>query len=315
MLGGTGWLGSEIAREAVAQGAEVVCLARGESGPAPDGAQLVRADRRAAGAYDQLMGPWDDVIELSYDPDLVISALEALGDKTEHWTLISSVSVYAHNNEPYADETATLVEPRDLTEYPDAKVAAELASAARNGDRLLIARPGLIVGPGDPTDRFGYWPARLHRGGRVLTPSFANRLVQVIDVADLAQWVVQAGTDHLTATVNAVGTIHTMEHFFAATGAVTHFQGEFVIASDETLRTHNVGYWAGPRSLPLWLPEEDIAFAQRNGSAYLASGGSSRPIRETISRVLIDEIERGGDRPRRSGLSTDEEAAVLNELS
>ena len=311
VLGGTGWLGREIARVAVAGGAEVVCLARGESGEVPDGAELVQADRLSPGAYDKVAGEWDEVVELAYEPELVTSALDALAVHASHWTLVSSVSVYAHNDEPYADETAALVEPRDLSEYADAKVAAEQISARRIGNRLLIARPGLIVGPGDPSDRFGYWPGRLRQGGRILVPAVEGRYVQVIDVADLATWIVSAGRAGLTGAVNAVGTVYTMEEFFGAACAATGFQDELVSLADDVLLAQDVHYWAGPRSLPLWLPMSDSAFAQRDGSVFLSSGGSLRSLNETLIRALEDEIERDLGRARRSGLTAAEESAIL----
>src|SRR5699024_3993027 len=133
VLGGTGWLGGEIAWAALAGGAEVTCLARGVSGDVPAGVRLVRADRAAPGAYDDLGGDWDDVIEVGSEPDLVASALTALADRARHWTYVSTVSVYRDHDEVGADETAALVEPADMSEYPDAKVAAERASAAAVG--------------------------------------------------------------------------------------------------------------------------------------------------------------------------------------
>ena len=134
-----------------------MCLARGSAGSAPPGVRLVRADRTQPSAYDEVTGPWDEVIELSYAPELVTGALRALSHDAAHWTLVSSVSVYARNDEPDADESADLVDPRDLSQYANAKVAAERATVDAIGDRLFIARQGLIVGPGDPSDRFGYW--------------------------------------------------------------------------------------------------------------------------------------------------------------
>ena len=311
VLGGTGWLGREIARRARDSGAEVVCLARGESGSAPDGARLVRADRSRAGAYDGLGGEWDEVVELASEPQLVESALDALAAHAAHWTLVSTVSVYADNSTPGADETAQLVEPQNLAEYPDAKVVAERASAAKLGDRLLIARPGLIAGAGDPSDRLGYWPARLHRGGSVLAPTMSQRFVQFIDVEDLADWIVRAGEAGLTGEFNAVGEAHTMDDFFRAARSVAGFDGELIAVDDDELLDLDVHYWAGPRSLPLWLPLEAASFAQRDGSAFAAAGGRSRPLADTLTRVLTDEISRGIDRPRRSGLTSREEQVVL----
>lgn len=314
VLGGTGWLGREVARAALADGAEVVCLARGESGDVPPGATLVRADRTTPGAYDALAGDWDEVVELASEPGLVVPALAALAPRAAHWTLVSTVSVYRRDDEPGADETADLVEPRDLTAYPDAKVAAERAAADHLGDRLLVARPGLIVGPGDPTDRFGYWPARLHRGGPALVPDAAERYVQAIDVADLAQWLVRAGGAGATGRVNAVGHPHRMDAFLATVRAATGYDDDLVPADDAWLLGHGVRYWAGPRSLPLWLPADVTGFARRDNGAYLAAGGAVRPIEDTIARTLADEVARGADRPRRSGLEPDDEAALLADL-
>ena len=314
VLGGTAWLGREIVNAALSDGADVVCLARGESGDVPDGARLVRADRTQPGAYDALDGDWDEVIELAYQPSLVEPALDALADRARHWTLISSVSVYLHNDTPGADETAETVEPVDLNTYADAKVAAERSASAHLADRLLIARPGLIVGPGDATDRFGYWPARLHRGGRVLTPVAAGRFAQVIDVADLAAWTVAAGGLGSTGIVNAVGASRPFGALLAEIGEVAGFNGELVAADDADLIALGVQHWAGPTSLPLWLPAAEAAFAQRDNSAYLASGGILRPLRETIAGVLSDEVSRGIERPRRSGLVPQIEAALLDQL-
>ena len=258
VLGGTGWLGRAIVQDLLEAGTDVTCLARGESGDVPAGARLVRVDRRAADAYDRVRGDWDEVIELSYTPDLVEPALDTLADTAAHWTLVSTVSVYARNDEPDADESAALVEPADPTEYADAKVRAERSSAARLGPRLLIGRPGLIVGTGDPSDRFGYWPARFSRGGPALAPMTEGRFVQVIDVADLAAWIGDAGRVGHTGTVNAVGEALPMSDFFRRVSEVTGFGDGLVEVEDETLLGHDVRFWAGPRSLPLWLDRKSV---------------------------------------------------------
>lgn len=311
VLGGTAWLGSEIARTAISDGTDVVCLARGLSGTAPEGVRFLQADRTMPGAYDEVDGEWDEVIELAHEPELVKSALDALAERARHWTLVSTVSVYRRNDEPRADESAELVEPDNLTDYADAKVAAERVTSARLGNKLLVVRPGLIVGPGDPSERFGYWPARLHRGGRVLAPTTAGRFMQVIDIADLATWIVRAGRTGVTGIVNAVGESHALDVFLAEASAIAGFSGEFVTVDDAWLLEHDVHYWAGPRSLPLWLPVSDAAFAQRSNEAYLAAGGSIRPLKETIARVLEDELAHMTKSPRRSGLNPEEEADLL----
>ncbi|MBH0130874.1 NAD-dependent epimerase/dehydratase family protein [Salinibacterium sp. NK8237] len=311
ILGGTGWLGRAIAQAAMQGGADVTCLARGESGSAVEGAHLIRADRTQPGAYDELTGDWDAVIEVSRDPGQVESALQALSSRAEHWTFVSTVSVYERNDVPGADESTETVDPVDMDDYAQAKVSAERASARHRGEGLLVARPGLIVGPGDPTDRFGYWPARLHRGGRVLAPTFADRSVQVIDVDDLAAWIVQAGLARTAGVINAVGNALPFEEFLELTADVAAFAGSFEQRDDAWLAEHDIRYWAGPRSLPLWIPAIDAGFAQRNNARYRASGGKLRPLRETITRTLDDELSRGRDRPRASGLGADEEARAL----
>lgn len=308
VLGGTGWLGRQVARALLDAGDAVTCLARGGSGTVPAGARLVRADRREPGAYDHVRGHWDVVVDLSSDPAFVASALDALADDAAHWTFVSTVSVYAEDDQPDADESAALIEPADLSQYADAKVAAEQASAARLGDRLLVVRPGLIVGPGDPSDRFGYWPARFDRPGPVLVPTTTDRFVQVIDVRDLADWIART---RAAGTVNAVGDPLPLADLFRNVTGATGFDGDMVTLEDDVLLDHGVQYWAGARSLPLWLPHAASGFARRANRAFRELGGTTRPLASTVEDVLSDERARGVTRARRSGLSSHDEAAVL----
>ncbi|MCY7289365.1 MAG: NAD-dependent epimerase/dehydratase family protein [Cryobacterium sp.] len=318
ILGGTAWLGREIAEQLAVQGQEVTCLARGLSGAVPSGVIFVRSDRRLPGAYDLVAGEaWDEIIELSYDAELVAGALEAMAGSTAHWTLVSSVSVYASNAELGADEDALLVEPSNLDDYAHAKVAAERSTAAAVGDRLLIARPGLIVGPGDLSDRFSYWVSTLAVAPEeaVLVPNVENRYVQFIDVRDLAGWLISAGQRGLTGVYNAVGSEHELAMVLLAAARVAGHTGELVSAEDDWLTAHSVNYWAGPRSLPLWLPRSDAAFARRSRSRFLAAGGTERNLQQTLEDVLADERARGLDRERRSGLTQDEQRLLLAEIS
>ncbi|MGO4105698.1 NAD-dependent epimerase/dehydratase family protein [Leifsonia sp. YAF41] len=318
ILGGTAWLGRAIAEQLVVEGEDVTCLARGESGAAPSGVMFVRSDRRAPGAYDSVTGDdWDEIIELASEPDLVTGALDALADNAKHWTLVSSVSVYASNTESGADEDAALVEPTDLTNYAHAKVAAERATSAALGDRLLIARPGLIAGPGDTSDRFSYWVSRLALASQepVLVPEVHDRAVQFIDIRDLTDWLIAAGRRGLTGIYNAVGSERELAMLLRDAAQIAGHTGELISAEDDWLTAHNVNYWAGPRSLPLWLPRRDFAFAQRSRSRFLAAGGTERNLKQTLADVLADERTRGLDRGRRSGLTRDEEIILLGEIS
>jgi nucleoside-diphosphate-sugar epimerase len=311
ILGGTAWLGRAIAKAALAHDSEVTCLARGESGFVPRGARLLRADRSTPGAYDDVDGEWDDVVELSWDPGFVASGLDALAGRAAHWTLVSSVSVYARADVPFADEMAELVDPVDLTRYADAKVHAERLTSARRAERALLVRAGLIVGPGDPTDRFGYWPARFARGGRVLVPTSTGRHVQGIDVDDLAAWIERAGRAGVTGPVNAVGEEHLLADVLTAARDAADTETESVTLDDDTLEARGVQYWSGPRSLPLWLPAGEAGFARRSDAAFLAAGGVRRSLAETMRRTLDDERARGIDRPRHAGLTAAEEREVL----
>lgn len=318
VLGGTAWLGREITERLLAGGDNVTCFARGESGRPPAEANFVQAQRTAAGAYTAVASQqWDEVIELAYEPALVTGALEALAAKAKHWTLISSVSVYASNSEPNADENADLLDPVDLEDYGQAKVAAEQASREALSDRLLIVRPGLIAGPGDGSDRFSYWVSRFALAGNdpVLTPVTDNRAVQVIDVQDLARWIVRAGQEGVTGVINATGDQHPLAEVLALAADIAGFNGRMVSADDDWLRKNDVRYWAGPRSLPLWLPEADVPFAQRDNSAFHAAGGDLSDLRQTLQRILDAEKSGGLNRMRRSGLSRDEELQLLDQLS
>ncbi|GAA2969894.1 NAD-dependent epimerase/dehydratase family protein [Glutamicibacter bergerei] len=318
ILGGTAWLGRELAEQLVAKGKDVTVLARGVSGTAPQGATFVASDRRLPGAYDQVKNvDWDEVIELSYARDLVEGALEALSNRTKHWTLVSSVSVYEGNDEPGASEDAKLVAPTDLDDYAHAKVVAEQITQLAVGDRLLIARPGLIAGPGDTSDRFSYWVSRfaLAANGNVLVPQTEGRYVQFIDVRDLAAWVLDAGFRGLTGTYNVVGSERNFSDVLLSAAKVAGYTGEFIAADDVWLKEQDVNYWAGPHSLPLWLPLDDAAFAQRSGERFKAAGGSERSLEQTLEDVLTDERARGLDRVRRSGLSRTEELVLLQKIS
>lgn len=315
ILGGTGWLSSRIAERWLQRGAVVTCLARGGR-EAPAGARLVVADRGEEGAYGEVgRADWDEIVDVSSHPGHVGDAVAALGGRARHWTYISSFSAYADNDRIGADESAPLAEPAtggDPSDYSRAKSAAE-AGVRSLGDRAAVARPGLIVGPGDPTDRFGYWPARfaLAAAEPVLVPQGEGLSAQVIDVDDLADFVVEAAARRWHGAVNTIGPSMPLRDMLAAARAVSGHTGAVVEAPADWLTGHGVAHWAGPRSLPLWLPAEMPGFAARSGAAYLEAGGRVRRLEDTLERVLADERERGLDRPRRAGLTRAEERELL----
>lgn len=318
VLGGTAWLGREIIRALLADGASVTALARGLSGPPPEGCTFVPADRSLPDAYAAVQdGPWDEVIELAYEATLVSGALAALGPAAAHWTLISSVSVYANDSTPGADESAALVESVGAEDYAGAKAAAERMSSETVGDRLLIVRSGLLAGPGDRSDRFGYWPSRfaLAGAGPVLVPEPDRLWVQVLEAADLASWLAAAGAGGLTGVLNATGDSHSLRDVLMLAAETAGFRGEIISAPESWLRDRDVRYWAGPRSLPLWLPAGDAGFAQRSNAAFRAAGAGISRLDATMGRVLADERQRGLSRQRASGLSRPEELELLGLLA
>lgn len=293
-----------------------MCLARGGR-PSPEGASLVLADRDDPAAYDAVSGrDWDHVIDISSDAAHVTAAVAALGDRATRWTYVSSVSVYTDDVTTGADETAPVHQPAspdDAYDYGAQKVAAEDAVRAL-GDDALIVRPGLIVGEGDPTDRFGYWAAAFLRAENapVLSPRAEGRSAQVIDVDDLAEFV---ATTSATGVINAVGDRHPLTDVLDAIRRAAGHTGETPVADDDWLTANGVEHWAGERSLPLWLPADMPGFMSRSNARYREAAGALRPLDRTIAAVVADERERGVDRERRAGLTRADERELLRLLA
>lgn len=306
VLGGSRFLSRETATQAVARGWDVSCACRGLSGPVPDGARHLPWDRGEDVPAEVSEHGWDAVVDVTRLPSQARSAVAATAGA--HWVFVSTISVYADSSSPATEPLAeAITDDVDLAVDPDAyggmKVACEQAIAA-TASSSVVARPGLIVGPGDPTGRFAYWPQRLARGGEVLAPGRPQDVVQVIDVRDLATWLLDLAASRTTGTFDAVGQPMPFGDLLAQVAAgVGNDEPSLTWVETAYLQEQGVEPWSGEGSLPLWLPrpEHDGMLAHDPGPA-VAAGLRLRPVAETAPGCLDSPVV---------ALSPEREAEVL----
>jgi nucleoside-diphosphate-sugar epimerase len=314
ILGGTQFLGRAIAAHACAMGHDVTCAARGVTGAVAPGARHIRVDRDEPDGLAPLTGEaFDAVVDVSRHPGRVRRAVAALKPRVAHWTFVSTASVYADNATPgqRADTaplrvpTAAEIERSTEETYGAAKVACEQAVGAG----AFICRAGLIVGPEDPTGRFTYWPTRLARGGEVLVAGTPEDAVQLVDVRDLAQWIVHAAQTGLTGCFDGIGPSFTRGQFLKECAEAVGASCTFTWVDRAFLESQNIRRWSGPRSLPLWLPLPEYAgFNTRDTSPARAAGLTVRPLSQTARDTLSWARSADG---LVTGLTADEERAAL----
>lgn len=316
MLGGSVFLSKAVAAEAVARGHDVTCANRGTSGRIPDGATPARWDREHPVPDGLAETAYDAVVDVARRPSQVRAAVAAWPGA--HWVFVSTVNVYPDPHEPLGTPATTpLREPLhddvDPTSSPEAygrmKVACEQAVRARARSATIV-RPGLIVGPGDPTGRFGYWPARLAEGGEALAGGDPSDRLQIIDVRDLAAWIVSLAEQRTTGDYDGVGEVVPAGELLAEVAAGVGSTATLTWVPQEVLAEQGVEPWMGPDALPLWLPRPEYdGMAAHDPAPSIAAGLRLRPVAETARDTLA--WLRATPDAATTGMSREKEAAVL----
>jgi nucleoside-diphosphate-sugar epimerase len=293
ILGGTLYLGRHTVEAARVRGHAVTLFNRGRTNPDlfPD-VERIRGDRD--GDLSALAGrPWDAVIDCSgYVPGSVRAACEVFRDSVGHYTFISSINVYADPTRPglvEEDAISEMVagEREEVTRetYGPLKARCEHEVMTAFAGRSAAVRAGLVYGPHDATDRSGYWPQRVADGGEVLAPGRPGRPVQLVDVRDLAQWLVRLAETRSSGVFNGTGpgTPLSMERYLETCRAVSGSDARFVWMDDAFLLDQKVGAYS---EMPLWVPEENHAFETVSCARAIAAGLTYRPLADTLRDTL-----------------------------
>ncbi len=322
MLGGTLFLGRHVVDNALARGHDVTLFHRGKTG-----ADLFPGIERVLGDRDGGLAPlagrsFDAVIDTcGYVPRIVRQSAEALAPTCAHYVFVSSCSVYSAPAPIGSDESAPvsreLVDPTtekvDGDTYGPLKTLCEDAVNQHFPDRSTLVRAGLIVGPHDPTDRFTYWPRRIAERGDVLCPPDLDQQVQLIDVRDLAAWMVTCAEERHVGAFNTLGPADdlTLGEMLARIADAVCDDGALTFRSAPAalLEQHEVAPWMG---LPLWVTDDLRGMLSHDLSKALGAGLTFRPLEETARDTLA--WWRTQDRSPRAGISTETERAVLAEL-
>jgi 2'-hydroxyisoflavone reductase len=330
ILGGTGFTGPHQVRYALARGHAVTLFNRGKQPKTWPGQVEELIGDRNTGDLKALEGrEWDVCIDNPTTlPFWVRDAGRALRGKVKQYIFISTVSVYAESDKP-ADESAAVASytGRDAMAetlqsflanagelYGPLKAASEREAQTQFPGMTTIIRPGLIVGPGDQTDRFTYWPVRLARGGDVLAPGDGSDAVQFIDARDLAEWTIRMAESRTFGTFNATGPERPLQMHDMLTGitAAIHANVRIIWVPADFLEAQKVAPWS---DLPVWVPGQGDSggFAKRSIQKALGAGLTFRPLAITASDTLEWFKQQPADRQAKlkAGLSATREEEVL----
>jgi len=326
ILGGTGFIGPNTVKYALARGHEVTILTRGRSATTVDGVEHIIADRE--GDMSVLSRrTWDAVLDNNArDYRWVQRSTQALKDSTAHYLFVSSISAYRLDGMSYAKADQVRMEPlpdthetftppstfKDGDEAPyglTKAISERLVHAAFPG-RTTIVRPGLIVGPTDPTDRFTYWPVRVDEGGEVLAPGNPAHSSQVIDQRDLTEWLVRLAEDGTKGDFNATGpaTRLSFMEMLAGCRAVTSSPVRFTWVPETFLAEQKVRIWS---DVPAWAPGDGTMYVSVDRA--VAAGLTYRPFAVTALDTLEwDKARPAADRAKRAaGMTRAREAELL----
>ena len=321
ILGGTEFVGHAFVDEAVARGHDVTVFNRGSRPPRPDVTTVV-GDRTAPGALDALgADSWDLVVDTwSWGPKAVMDAAALLSRRAEKYVYVSSRSVHTYPSAPYAGEDAPVVEASaddtDYSDYARAKRGGELGALAGFGDRALLLRAGLIIGPRENIGRLPWWLNRIARGGAVVAPGPADAAIQYVDARDLAAFGLDTAA---TGPLNVVSPpdVTTMHDLLEACVAVTDSDAELRWFTPARLEAAGVEPWT---ELPVWIPPGADSDGMHRGdvSKALAAGLAIRPLRETVADTWEWLRSIGGVAPQRPdrvpvGLPVEKENALLRD--
>jgi 2'-hydroxyisoflavone reductase len=313
ILGGTKFVGRHLVQSALKQGFEITLFNRGQTNPDlfPE-VEHLKGDRD--GDMSALAGrTWDVVVDTcGYVPRIVKYGASKLVGKTGLYIFISSISVYDDFLQPNNEESHALkiiddpvTEIVDVKTYGALKALCEQAVIEAFGDKAMIVRPGVIVGPYDNTDRFTYWPAIIGEGGNVIAPGDKNSLVQFIDARDLCDWLVGTMTKPVVGVFNTIGPQAplTMLDFLNCCQSTLNSNVELHWLAEAFLLSNDVKEWD---KMPLWLPVRDpdnLGFMQCNSERAIAQGLKFRPLTQTINDTWQWHLTRSPAYEWQAGLS------------
>jgi len=330
ILGGTGFTGPHQVRYALARGHKLTLFNRGRRPQDwPAEVEELTGDRET-GDVESLKGRrWDVCIDNPTSvPHWVRDVGQVLSGQIDHYLFISTLSVYADSATPGQDEDAALAqysgadimaETRasllaDMSLYGPMKAASEAEAHRWFKDITTIIRPGLIVGPGDETDRFSYWPLRIRRGGEILAPGDGRDPVQFIDARDLAEWTIRMAEQRVFGRFNAMGPNFPMgmDQLLYGIHAVTGGAARFNWVPTEFLSEQNVSPWG---DMPVWVPGQgdSAGFARHRNDRAIARGLTFRPLADSVAATLAWFDAQSAERRAtvRAGIKPEREAEVL----